>query len=217
VIALVVRTAFATLILVLATVLHAGASTIPSAAVDQPAATSKRETAVLAGGCFWGVEAVFDHLKGVRSVVSGYAGGDKKTARSELVEAGGTGHAESVKITYNPAQITYGQLLKVFFSVAHDPTQLNRQGPDEGTQYQSIIFYADDTQKNIAEAYIRQLDDAHVFPAKIVTEVRPLQGFYEAEEYHQRYCERNPDNHYVVSHDLPMLKALKQQFPELYR
>ena len=193
------------------------AGTFPGPKIDDIETASKRETAVLAGGCFWGMEAVFEHLKGVTSVVSGYAGGEKKTAHSDLVEAGGTGHAESVKITFNPSQVTYGQILTVFFSVAHDPTQLNRQGPDSGTQYRSVIFYTSDEQKGVAEAYIRQLDDAGVFPKAIVTQVAPLEGFYPAESSMQHYSQRNPTDAYVVANDLPKLEALKKEFPELYK
>jgi len=190
----------------------------PDAAVDSPAAQgSGPQTAVFAGGCFWGVEAVFDHLKGVTNAVSGFSGGSAKTAHYETVSMGNTGHAESVKVTYDPAQITYGQLLKVFFSVAHDPTELNRQGPDEGTQYRSAIFYGNDEQKRIAEAYIRQLDDAKVFSRPIVTQVVPLQGFYAAEAYHQKFVARNPMYPYVVYNDLPKLSHLKKAYPQLCR
>jgi len=199
-----------------------GATTSIAAFPDPPVDESghhaaKRESAVLAGGCFWGVEAVFDHVQGVVNAVSGYSGGNKKTAHTVLVEGGGTGHAESVKLTYDPAKITYGQILKIFFSVVHDPTELNHQGPDIGPQYRSVIFYGDDDQKNVAEAYIRQLDQAKVFAGKIVTEVVPLHGFYAAEELHQHFSDRHPDNPYVVANDLPKLAALKKKFPELYR
>lgn len=190
----------------------------PDAAVDSPAAQGNGpQTAVFAGGCFWGVEAVFDHLKGVTNAVSGFSGGSAKTAHYETVSMGNTGHAESVKVTYDPAQITYGQLLKVFFSVAHDPTELNRQGPDEGTQYRSAIFYSNDEQKRIAEAYIRQLDDAKVFSRPVVTQVVPLQGFYAAEAYHQKFVARNPMYPYVVYNDLPKLSHLKKAYPQLCR
>lgn len=194
------------------------AQPFPDPAVDTPLAAAKgRETAVLAGGCFWGVEAVFDHLKGVKSVVAGFSGGSKSTAHYETVTTGSTGHAESVKITYDPSRVTYGQLLKIFFSVAHDPTELNRQGPDEGTQYRSAIFYADAEQKKVAEAYIRQLDQARVFRRPIVTQVTPFQAFYAAEDYHQNFVEKNPTYPYVVYNDLPKLSHLKKQYPDLYR
>ena len=182
----------------------------PDPVLDTPAQGT--QTAVLAGGCFWGMEAVFEHLKGVRNVVSGFAGGEKSTAHYEKVSTGSTGHAESVQITYDPSQITFGELLKVYFAVAHDPTELNRQGPDEGTQYRSAIFYANEDQKKVAEAYIRQLDDAHVFRRAIVTQVVPLHGFYAAEAYHQHYLENNPNNPYIVYNDLPKLAALKKEF-----
>jgi peptide-methionine (S)-S-oxide reductase len=190
----------------------------PDPAIDIPASAAQgKQTAVLAGGCFWGVEAVFEHLKGVTDVVSGFAGGDKSTAHYETVSTGKTGHAESVKITYDPAQITYGQLLKVYFSVAHNPTELNRQGPDTGTQYRSAIFYMNDDQKKVAEAYIQQLENAKVFSKRIVTQIVPFQGFYAAESYHQRYLERNPHNPYIVYNDLPKLAALKKQYPQMCR
>lgn len=190
------------------------AATFPDAAVDEHALKNK-EIAVLAGGCFWGVDAVFKNVKGVMDVVSGYAGGEKSTAEYETVSTGRTGHAESVQITYDPSQITFGQLLKVYFAVAHDPTELNRQGPDSGTQYRSAIFYTNDEQKRIAQAYIDQLDKARTFPKKIVTQVAPLKAFYAAEGYHQNFLERNPNYPYIVFNDLPKLKALKQQFPQM--
>jgi peptide-methionine (S)-S-oxide reductase len=193
------------------------AAEFPAPAVDVPALSGeKTATAVLAAGCFWGVEAVFDHVKGVSEVVSGFAGGSKSTAHYELVSTGRTGHAESVKITYHPSQISYGKLLQVYFSVAHDPTQLNRQGPDEGTQYRSAIFYMNEDQKRVAEAYIQQLNNAKLFSHPIVTQVVPLSGFYAAEEYHQHFIARNPSNPYVVYNDLPKLNRLKHQFPELW-
>src|ERR1043165_8144400 len=164
---------------------------VPPPKLDPPFAGSAPQTAVLAGGCFWGVDAVFKHVKGVSKVVSGYAGGEAKTAQYETVSTGRTGHAESVQITFDPSQITYGQLLRVFFSAAHDPTELNRQGPDTGTQYRSAIFYANDEQKKVAEAYIAQLNAAKAFPKKIVTEVAPLKAYYEAEAYHQDFAKRN--------------------------
>ncbi len=188
----------------------------PDAAQDIPASVAQGpQTAVLAGGCFWGVEAVFDRLKGVTHVVSGFAGGDRSTAQYETVSTGSTGHAESVEITYDPAQISYGQLLKVYFSVAHDPTELNRQGPDSGTQYRSAIFYMNDDQKRVAEAYIHQLDDAHVFSRPIVTQVVPFHGFYPAESYHQHFLDHNPNNPYIVYNDLPKLAQLKKQYPQM--
>ena len=175
------------------------------------------QDAVLSGGCFWGVDAVFKHVKGVVSVTSGYSGGSEKTAQYEMVSTGTTGHAESVKIVYDPSRITYQQLLKVFFFVAHNPTELNRQGPDTGTQYRSIIFYTDGEQKEIAESYIAKLDKNKAFPEPIVTEVVPLKQFYPAEDYHQNFLERNPDNPYIVYNDLPKLKQLQEQFPALYK
>jgi peptide-methionine (S)-S-oxide reductase len=188
----------------------------PDPAVDIPASAAQgKQTAVLAGGCFWGVEAVFEHLKGVTNVVSGFAGGDKSTAQYETVSTGKTGHAESVKITYDPAQITYGQLLKVYFSVAHNPTELNRQGPDSGTQYRSAIFYMNDDQKKVAEAYIQQLENGNVFSRRIVTQVVPFRGFYAAESYHQHFLDNNPNNPYIMYNDLPKLAQLKKQYPQM--
>jgi len=191
------------------------AAEFPAPVNDLPAAGSSASV-VLAGGCFWGVEGVFEHVKGVKEVVSGYAGGSKSTAQYETVETGRTGHAESVKITYDPAQVSFGKILQVYFSVAHDPTELNRQGPDEGTQYRSVIFYSSDDQKRVAEAYIKQLDDAKVYKRRIVTQLSALQGFYAAEAYHQHFLERNPSNSYIVYNDLPKLRRLKQQFPDLW-
>lgn len=193
------------------------AAAIPSPQVDAPHATSaSRQTAVLSGGCFWGIQAVFQHVKGVISATSGYSGGSAKSAEYEVVSTGDTGHAESVQIIYDPSQITYGELLHVFFSVAHDPTQLNRQGPDEGTQYRSMIFYTSDEQKRIAQSYIAQLDKAQVFPRPIVTQVVPLQAFYPAEAYHQNYAALHPNQPYIVFNDAPKVEHLKQQFPDLY-
>lgn len=190
---------------------------VPNPAVDAPLAASKSEqTAVVSGGCFWGIQAVFQHVKGVISATSGYSGGAAKTAEYELVSQGDTGHAESVKIVYDPSQITYGQLLRVFFSVAHDPTQLNRQGPDTGSQYRSSIFYGNEEQKRIAEAYIAQLDNAKVFPRRIATQVVALKAFYPAEAYHQNYAALHPDNPYIVYNDAPKVAHLQQQFPDLY-
>jgi peptide-methionine (S)-S-oxide reductase len=190
---------------------------IPTPAVDAALATAKsKQTAVISGGCFWGIQAVFQHVKGVISATSGYSGGAANTAEYELVSNGDTGHAESVKIVYDPSQITYGQLLRVFFSVAHDPTELNRQGPDTGTQYRSSIFYGNDEQKRIAEAYIAQLDNAKIFPRPIVTQVVALKAFYPAEAYHQDYATRHPDNPYIVYNDAPKVAHLRQEFPDLY-
>jgi peptide-methionine (S)-S-oxide reductase len=186
-------------------------------AVDNPKASGPVETAVLAGGCFWGVQGVFEHVRGVHKVIAGYAGGERSTAEYDRVGTGSTGHAESVKIIFDPANISYGQILQIAFSVVLDPTQLNRQGPDVGTQYRSVIFYANDDQKRIAEAYIAQLDQAHVFARPIVTQVDPLKGFYEAEGYHQDYLINNPTNLYVQTYDVPKVENLKRTFPELYR
>lgn len=183
---------------------------------NAPAASGK-QTAVFAGGCFWGVDGVFKHVKGVSRVVSGYSGGNASTAQYELVSTGTTGHAESVKVTFDPQQVAYSKLLRVFFSVATDPTELNRQGPDTGTQYRSVIFYANDDQKKIALAYIDQLNKAKVFSAPIVTQVVPLKAFFPAEDYHQDFLERNPTYPYIVFNDLPKLRALKKEFPDLYR
>ncbi len=189
----------------------------PSPVVDAAKAPqSGTQTAVLAGGCFWGIQAVFQHVKGVTNATSGYSGGDARTAEYETVSTGETGHAESVKITYDPAQITYGDLLRVFFSVAHDPTELNRQGPDDGTQYRSVIFYGNDEQKKIAEAYISQLDTAKVFPRAIVTQVVPLKAFYPAEAYHQDYAKIHPNDMYIVFNDAPKVAHLREEFPNLY-
>jgi peptide-methionine (S)-S-oxide reductase len=196
----------------------ASAVAIPNPTLDAPLATAKAEqTAVLAGGCFWGVEAVFDHVKGVSKAESGYSGGSASTAKYQLVGSGATGHAEAVRVTYDPSQITYGQLLKVFFAVAHDPTELNRQGPDTGTQYRSAIFFANAEQQRIAKAYIEQLDQAKVFGRKIATQVVPLQSFHAAEDYHQDYLVNHSNEPYIVYNDLPKLENLRQQLPDLYR
>jgi peptide-methionine (S)-S-oxide reductase len=192
------------------------AVTLPDPQVDAPLAAAGDSTAVIAGGCFWGIQAVFQHVKGVKSAVSGYSGGAASTADYELVGTGTTGHAESVRITYDPSQISYGQLLKIFFSVAHDPTELNRQGPDDGPQYRSAIFYNGDEQHRIAAAYVSQLQQAKVFPHKIVTEISPLKGFYEAEAYHQNYATRHPNDPYIVVNDAPKVAHLKQQFAAIY-
>ena len=191
---------------------------VPNPAVDSALATSPgQQTAVLAGGCFWGVQAVFQHVKGVTSATSGYSGGSAKTAQYETVSDGNTGHAESVKITFDPSQVTYGQLLHVFFSVATDPTELNRQGPDTGTQYRSVIFYANDEQKRIAESYIAQLGQAKVFSGRIVTQVVPLKAFYPAEDYHQNYATLHPDNPYIAMNDAPKVEHLREEFPAMYK
>jgi len=191
---------------------------IPDPAVDAPLAASKGEqTAVLAGGCFWGIEAVFEHVKGVIDAESGYAGGSAGTANYETVSSGRTGHAESVRVRYDPSQISYGQLLKVFFSVAHDPTQLNRQGPDRGTQYRSAIFCSNEDQKRIAQAYIDQLNKAKVFDSPIVTVVATGNQFYVAEAYHQDYVVHHPDEPYIVMNDRPKVANLRKEFPGLYR
>jgi len=197
---------------------RATATKIPDPALDAPLASVKgQQTAVLAGGCFWGVEAVFEHVKGVTNVKSGYSGGSADMAQYEKVSTGKTGHAESVQITYDPSQISYGQLLKVFFAVAHDPTELNRQGPDTGTQYRSAIFYSNEEQKRIAQAYIEQLNKARVFNAPIVTQVGQLESFHEAESYHQDYLAHHPDEPYIVINDLPKVENLRKQLPDLYR
>ena len=192
------------------------AVSLPDPQVDASLAANGESTAVIAGGCFWGIQAVFQHVKGVKSAISGYAGGAASTARYELVGMGTTGHAESVRITYDPSQISYGQLLKIFFSVAHDPTELNRQGPDDGPQYRSAIFYSGEEQHRIAAAYVSQLQQAKVFSRKIVTEISPLKGFYEAEAYHQDYATRHPRDPYIVINDAPKVAHLKQQFPAIY-
>jgi peptide-methionine (S)-S-oxide reductase len=189
---------------------------IAAPAVDNPKAAGPVQTAVLAGGCFWGVQGVFEHLRGVQKVVAGYAGGERSTAQYETVSSGSTGHAESVKITFDPAAISYGQILQIAFSVVHDPTQLDRQGPDVGTQYRSAIFYADESQKRIAQAYINQLDQAHVFSRPIVTRVDPLKGFYAAEDYHQDYLIHNPSQPYIAYYDIPKIENFRRTFPELY-
>ncbi len=189
---------------------------IPPPAVDNPKAPGAAQTAVLAAGCFWGVQGVFEHVRGVRKVVSGYAGGDRGTAQYETVSTGSTGHAESVMITFDPAQISYGQLLQIAFSVVHDPTQLNRQGPDVGSQYRSAIFVADAEQRRIAESYIAQLNGAHAFPRPITTRVEPLKGFYPAEGYHQDYLVHHPNALYIEYNDLPKVENLERVFPALY-
>lgn len=191
---------------------------VPAPVVDEAKATAPgKETAVVAGGCFWGIQAVFQHVQGVRSATSGYAGGSAKTADYETVSSGHTGHAESVQIVYDPSKVTYGELLRVFFSVAHDPTELNRQGPDEGTQYRSAIFYQNDEQKKIAQAYIAQLDQAKVYSRKIVTQVVPLpEGFHPAEAYHQNYATVHPYDPYILRNDAPKVVSLRLEFPDIY-
>jgi peptide-methionine (S)-S-oxide reductase len=193
------------------------ARVVPLPAVDEPSASAGSEVAVLAGGCFWGVQGVFQHVKGVTGAVSGYAGGAKRNADYETVSSGMTNHAESVQVTYDPSQVTYGRLLQVFFSVAHDPTELNRQGPDDGTQYRSAIFPVNDEQARIASAYIAQLNEARVFRSKVVTKIEPGHAFYPAEAYHQDFLTRNPTYPYIVINDLPKIRELERLFPDLYR
>jgi peptide-methionine (S)-S-oxide reductase len=193
------------------------ATPVPNPQLDASLSKTNREqTAVVSGGCFWGIQAVFAHVKGVVKATSGYAGGSAKNPSYEQVSTGDTGHAESVEVIYDPSQITYGQLLRVFFSVAHDPTELNRQGPDEGTQYRSMISYTSDEQKKIADAYIAQLDKAKIFPHKIVTQVVPLKDFYPAEAYHQDYAALHPNSPYIFFNDAPKVEHLKKEFPDLY-
>jgi len=192
------------------------AVTIPPPTAATPAKTGT-QTVVLAGGCFWGVQAVYQHTKGVISAVSGYAGGEKQTAHYESVGTGRTGHAESVSVTFDPQQVSYGKILQIYFSVAHNPTELNYQGPDVGTQYRSAIFYADDEQKNFAKAYIAELDKAHLFPGPIVTQLEPLHGFYPAEDNHQDFAVLHPSYPYIVFNDLPKVANLKRLFPALYK
>jgi peptide-methionine (S)-S-oxide reductase len=192
------------------------AAGLPNPKVDTVLAAGPTQTVVFAGGCFWGIQAVFKHVKGVSKATAGYSGGAASTAEYEIVSTGTTGHAESVQVVYDPSKVTFGQLLKVFFSVAHDPTELDYQGPDHGTQYRSVIFFATGEQQRVAQAYIGQLQAAHVFGSPIVTEVTPLKAFYAAEDYHQDYAEHHPDEPYVAHNDLPKLAALKKQFPELY-
>jgi peptide-methionine (S)-S-oxide reductase len=209
--------------LLLATLFSAGCraatkTPVPPAAQDASLASSPgKQTAVFAGGCFWGTQSVFERVKGVLATTAGYAGGSASTATYDQVTTETTGHAESVRVVYDPSKITYGQLLRVFFSVAHDPTQLNRQGPDVGTSYRSAIFYQSEEQRKISLAYIAQLDAAHIFPKPIVTQVVPLKGFYDAESYHQHYADNNPNNPYIQVCDRPKIAALKQQFPELFQ
>lgn len=194
----------------------AAAAALPVPVTDLQKAAGPMQTAVLAGGCFWGVQGVFEHVRGVRQVVAGYAGGDASTASYESVSEGDTGHAESVRITFDPAQVSFGQLLQIAFSVAHDPTQLNRQGPDTGTQYRSAVFYTNDDQQRVASAYIAQLNGAHAFPGKIVTEVTRLNRFFPAERYHQDYLKLHPDQPYIMFNDLPKIRDLKRTYPDYY-
>ncbi len=211
-------TVFAAVLLVHQRPLYATESPveIPVAIQDIHTTSGPLQTAVLAGGCFWGVQGVFEHVKGVKQVLAGYAGGDRATADYETVSSGSSGHAESVRITYDPAVVSYGQLLQVAFSVVHDPTQLNHQGPDMGTQYRSAIFYADENQRAIAAAYIAQLDKAHVYPRPIVTRLEPLKGFYPAEAYHQDFLFRHPSHPYIAYNDIPKVENFKRVFPGLY-
>jgi peptide-methionine (S)-S-oxide reductase len=194
-----------------------GARPLPAPAVDLPPGQATSAVVVLAGGCFWGVQGVYQHVTGVTSAISGYAGGEKKTADYEAVGSGRTGHAESVQVTYDPRQISYGRLLQIFFAVVHDPTELDRQGPDTGPQYRSAIFPASAEQADIAKAYIAQLDQAHAFKKAIVTRIEPNRTFYPAENYHQDFLTRNPRNPYIAINDLPKIEDLKRVFPELYR
>jgi peptide-methionine (S)-S-oxide reductase len=208
---------------ILVAVLVAGNAVQATPAVGDPAVDDSlapqggTRTAVLSGGCFWGMQLLFQHVKGVINVTAGYSGGSAKTAEYETVSGGGTGHAESVSIVYDPSKITYGRLLKVFFAVGHDPTELNRQGPDYGTQYRSVIFYADDNQLRIARAYIEQLDQSRVFSNRIVTQLTPLEKFYPAEPYHQNYAVRNPGSPYIMVNDLPKVDHLRERIPDLYK
>jgi peptide-methionine (S)-S-oxide reductase len=194
-----------------------GAVVLPTPTVDLPPGQATSAVVVLAGGCFWGVQGVYQHVKGVTNAVSGYAGGEQKTAQYETVGSGRTGHAESVQVTYDPRQISYGRLLQIFFSVVHDPTQLNRQGPDTGTQYRSAIFPVNAEQAEVAKAYIAQLDQIRAFKKSIVTRIEPDRAFYPAEKYHQDFLTRNPKYPYIVINDLPKVEDLKRVFAELYR
>lgn len=193
------------------------AAQIPAPAVDNARQKGPMQTAVLAGGCFWGMQGVFEHVRGVRSVLAGYSGGARSTAQYQDVGTGKTGHAESIKVIFDPAEVSYGQLLQIYFSVAHDPTQLNHQGPDSGSQYRSVIFYDDDSQRHIAESYIAQLGQDKSFPTPIVTQLDPLKGFYTAEDYHQDFYLKNPRYPYIVINDLPKIRNLKELYPDRYR
>lgn len=200
---------------------HPASSIAESPVPAQTDATAKSagpsQTAVIAGGCFWGTQGVFEHVRGVNQVTAGYAGGDKASANYETVSTGGTGHAESVRINFDPNQISFGEILRIYFSVAHDPTELNRQGPDHGTQYRSAIFYANDQQKASAQAYIKQLDNTKFFQRPIATRLEPLHGFYPAEDYHQDFLVKHPGHPYILANDLPKVKNLKRLFPDEYR
>jgi peptide-methionine (S)-S-oxide reductase len=189
---------------------------LPAPVVDESQTTAHEETAVLAGGCFWGVQSVYNRVKGVKHTVAGYSGGSKDSANYTAVSSESTGHAESLKIVFDPKVVSYGTILRIFFSVVHDPTQLNRQGPDVGTSYRSVIFYSSPEQEKVAKAYIAQLDTAKAFPKKIVTDVTPLKAFYDGEDYHQDYADKNPNNPYIQVCDVPKMAALKEQFPELF-
>lgn len=193
------------------------ASALPAPALDEPAGSARSETAIFAGGCFWGVQGVFQHVRGVTSAVSGYAGGAAESAHYDIVSSGDTGHAESVQVVFDPSRVSYGALLRIFFSVVHDPTELNRQGPDAGTQYRSAIFPASPAQARVAKAYIAQLTAAHAFQEPIVTRIEADTGFYPAEAYHQNFLAEHPANPYIVINDLPKIAALKRVFPSLYR
>jgi peptide-methionine (S)-S-oxide reductase len=225
-IATMMRAAAAAAVLFGGTMLLASRSTgaertsvqFPSAALDTPLETAPgQETIVFAGGCFWGIQAVYEHVRGVKSAVSGYAGGTVTSPSYEDVSSGSTGHAESVQVVFDPSQMSLGKLLEVFFSVAHDPTQKNRQGPDVGTQYRSAVFVTSDAQRRVVDAYIKQLTDAKTFSRPIVTQVAPLRAFYPAEDYHQHYAMLHPDSPYIATYDLPKVAALKERFPSLYR
>src|SRR5499426_1758886 len=212
-------TVFAILVLSLPALAHAGeqAVVIPTPLFDNPKVSGPLQSAVLAGGCFWGVQGVYQHVRGVRTVLSGYAGGTRETADYRTVSRGTTGHAESVEIRFDPKEVSYGEILQIFFSVVHDPTQVDRQGPDTGPQYRSNVFYADDAQRNVAQAYIAQLDKTSLFGRPIVTRVDPLKGFYRAEAYHQDFLINNPHYPYIVINDLPKIENFRMLFPALYR
>lgn len=215
-----IQATFLAALLVLPLALYAAPSSksFPDPAVDESGATAKSpETVVFAGGCFWGIQAVFEHVKGVTRATAGYSGGTARNPNYEEVSTGETGYAESVEVVYDPSKVTFGQLLKVFFSVAHNPTELNRQGPDEGTQYRSVIFYETPEQEHIARAYVDQLTQAQTFSKQIVTQIVPFKSFYHAEAYHQDYLVKHPDNPYIVINDLPKIANLKHQFPSLYK
>jgi peptide-methionine (S)-S-oxide reductase len=201
----------------MATVAEAGRGPMPVPQLDEHVEGKHSETAVFAGGCFWGVQTVFQRVKGVTATTAGYSGGTKETANYGDVSSERTDHAESVKVVYDPSKVSYGTLLRIFFSVVHDPTELNRQGPDVGTSYRSVIFYTTPEQQKVAAAYVAQLDGAHVFSKKIVTQLVPLDAFYNGEDYHQDYAEKNPDNPYIQVCDVPKIAALKQQFPDLFQ